>query len=269
MVTGSNVIAIGRVVCGVCTFALSACTAAPAIPHTLGGGGVPTTAGEDASAAMTGPHNFDWLLSGDKTIAPQQVFSTPLGVWLHFAAGRTLPAIFGVSANAPQVLLKHRVVAPYVFVQGPWQGLVFRAAHKEARAIQSTANRDPSEQLDLASSSPMARLDQAAETGLIFSVNASDRTVRQTLKRWSDAVGWTFAPEHWAVTVDIPLTAQAELGADYHSAVSALLASTEMSDTPVQPCFYANRVLRVVGAAQQCDTRANPQGAAGRLARAS
>ena len=273
-------------VCSVCTLSLSACAAGPV--SRIDTGLSVAVEREDASAAMTGPHNFDWLLAGDKTIAPQQVFSTPLGIWLHFAAGQTLPAIFGASANAPQVLLKHRLVAPYVFVQGPWQGLVFRAAHREARATQSAAPRnplarqdssapkvpstpqDPSAPLPLAASSPpLARLEPPPQPLPAFNVMASDRTIRQTLKRWSDAVGWTFATEHWAVAVDIPLTAQADMGGDYHAAVSALLASTEMSDTPVQPCFYANRVLRVVGLAQQCDPRVNPQDAAGRFARAS
>jgi len=44
--------------------------------------------------------------------------------------------------------------------------------------------------------------------------------------------------------------------------VRALLAATELSERPVQPCFYANQVLRVVAYTQTCDRSAAPAGAA-------
>ncbi|WP_262393781.1 toxin co-regulated pilus biosynthesis Q family protein, partial [Bordetella pertussis] len=77
-----------------------------------------------------------------------------------------------------------------------------------------------------------------------------DLTLRAVLARWARAAGWTFEAEHWALDVDIPLAGKAELPGDFKTAVRALLAATELSERPAQPCFYANRVLRVVPLAQ-------------------
>jgi len=41
----------------------------------------------------------------------------------------------------------------------------------------------------------------------------------------------------------------------------ALLASTELGDRPLRPCFYSNKVVRVVPYAQVCDRTRNPAGA--------
>jgi hypothetical protein len=73
------------------------------------------------------------------------------------------------------------------------------------------------------------------------------------LTRWAGLSGWRFEPEHWAVDVDIPLSASAKFSDDFVSSVQALLASTELSDRPLQPCFYSNQVLRIVPVAEPCD----------------
>lgn len=55
-----------------------------------------------------GPFNFEWALSGDRSIAPLQVFDNGLQTWLQFAAGTPVPAIFartGIgSESVPQRL---------------------------------------------------------------------------------------------------------------------------------------------------------------------
>ncbi|NLC35367.1 MAG: pilus assembly protein [Alcaligenaceae bacterium] len=89
-----------------------------------------------------------------------------------------------------------------------------------------------------------------------YAVSPADHTIRQALGRWASAAGWTFSAEHWAVDVDIPLVGEASFETDFKSAVRELLAATEMGDRPLQPCFYSNRVLRVVPYAQPCDRRA-------------
>ena len=89
-----------------------------------------------------------------------------------------------------------------------------------------------------------------------------DVTLRAVLVRWADMAGWTFQPQHWAVDVDIPLSASAEFSGDFKSAVRGLLGATELADRPLQPCFYGNRVLRVVPLAQSCSRAAASQGAA-------
>jgi hypothetical protein len=86
-----------------------------------------------------------------------------------------------------------------------------------------------------------------------YAVTATDVNLRQTLARWSGLSGWRFQAEHWAVDVDIPLTATANFSDDFVGSVRALIEATELSDRPLQPCFYANQVLRVVPLAEACD----------------
>lgn len=95
-----------------------------------------------------------------------------------------------------------------------------------------------------------------------FRAAPPDATLRAVLARWADAAGWTFQPQHWAVDVDIPLAASADFPGDFKSAVRGLLASTELADKPLQPCFYGNRVLRVVPLAQSCTRSIATPGAA-------
>ena len=88
---------------------------------------------------------------------------------------------------------------------------------------------------------------------IAFAVTPEDQNLRQALMRWSGISGWRFQPEHWAVDVDIPLSAGASFSDDFISSVQALLLSTELSDRPLQPCFYTNQVLRVVPSSEPCD----------------
>ncbi|MEN5157999.1 TcpQ domain-containing protein [Achromobacter spanius] len=103
---------------------------------------------------------------------------------------------------------------------------------------------------------------QAAPQAAPFRAAPPDATLRAVLARWADTAGWTFHPQHWAVDVDIPLAATAEFPGDFKTAVRGLLGATELADRPLQPCFYGNRVLRVVPLAQSCSRVATPKGAA-------
>ncbi|SAI57421.1 lipoprotein [Bordetella ansorpii] len=93
-----------------------------------------------------------------------------------------------------------------------------------------------------------------------FHAGPPDATLRAVLSKWAGSAGWTFQSQHWAVSVDIPLAGSAEFGTDFKQAVRALLGATELTDRPVQPCFYTNRVLRVVPYTQACDPSAAPIG---------
>jgi hypothetical protein len=89
-----------------------------------------------------------------------------------------------------------------------------------------------------------------------FEVTTGDRSVREVLARWARTAGWTHEPIHWALDRDHPIqgAAGAELfGGDFRSATRKLLASTELTDRPVQPCFYLNKVVRVIPRAELCD----------------
>lgn len=86
-----------------------------------------------------------------------------------------------------------------------------------------------------------------------WTVSPQDKTIREALKNWTLRAGWTFEPEYWTLPMDIPVTASATFSGDFKSAVRQLIAATELSDTPSQPCFYQNRVVRVVPINQVCD----------------
>lgn len=90
----------------------------------------------------------------------------------------------------------------------------------------------------------------------LYRVSPDDGNIRTALARWARSAGWTFEAEHWAVEVDIPIAGSAEFDLQFDEAVQELLASTELSERPLQPCFYANKVLRVVSYAQSCDPTA-------------
>ncbi|MGS1006215.1 TcpQ domain-containing protein [Achromobacter anxifer] len=102
----------------------------------------------------------------------------------------------------------------------------------------------------------------AAAAQPVYRAAPPDATLRAVLARWADLAGWTFQPQHWAVDVDIPLSATAEFNGDFKSAVRELLGATELAEMPLQPCFYGNRVLRVVPLAQSCTRMAAAKGAA-------
>lgn len=86
-----------------------------------------------------------------------------------------------------------------------------------------------------------------------FEATPADGNIRRALGRWARVAGWAFESEHWAVDVDIPLAGSAAFGDEFVPAVRGLLAATELGDRPLQPCFYANQVLRVIPLAQRCD----------------
>lgn len=89
-----------------------------------------------------------------------------------------------------------------------------------------------------------------------FTISRSDKTIREALVTWSSRAGWTHDAEHWTVPFDLPVLSSADLGTDFKSAVRALLASTDLTNMPLQPCFYSNKVLRVVPKAELCDRMA-------------
>jgi hypothetical protein len=108
--------------------------------------------------------------------------------------------------------------------------------------------------LPYASSSQTQPVQSVSQTPQpFFAVSQTDLHLRQALTRWAGLSGWRFEPEHWAVDIDIPLSASARFSEDFVSSVQALLASTELSDRPLQPCFYSNQVLRIVPVAEPCD----------------
>jgi len=253
-------------------------------------------------------YDFGYRLSGDRRVAPIQVFDDARQTWLQFQPGQTLPAIFVVDAAAASGLRLAQYVqqGPYLVLNGTAPALVLRIGAISARAdyagsvprvgiaeaaaapsqwvsdvtvasvvapspapASAAAGRpasQPSGATVVRASSagrlaaPQApALAPAAASALEFDVSPADRSMRVALGRWAREAGWTFQPEHWAVDVDIPLAGAAAFGVDFRHAVRALLAATELAETPLQPCFYSNRVLRVVPLSQACDRTAAPR----------
>ncbi|MBV6271581.1 TcpQ domain-containing protein [Alcaligenaceae bacterium CGII-47] len=232
--------------------------------------------------------SFDWELSGDPQIAPVQVFDDGRRTWLQFAVDQVPPALFRRTQHG-DVLLKVSREGAYLVIDEVWPHLLVRGGHLIAhvrRATTPVAQGPDLSVLTVAAVAeeaiatplllsvpqieaapehleplavPIPRIESRLAPGISeFSVSPEDGNLRQALVRWSKIAGWTFGPEHWAVDVDIPLTGTALFGEAFKPAVRDLLAATELGDRPLQPCFYANQVLRIVAFAQRCDRSRSP-----------
>jgi len=103
---------------------------------------------------------------------------------------------------------------------------------------------------------PPISITAAAPAQAGFAVSPADRSIREALSRWARAAGWVHEHAHWAVDKDFPVASGAGpeiFGPDFKGAVRVLLSSTELTDRPVQPCFYTNNVVRVIPRAELCD----------------
>ena len=209
-----------------------------------------------------GALDFAWKLSGDRAVAPLQVFSDASHTWLQWLPNQTLPAIFGVDDGTEQ-LAPYEREGPYTKLEGRWSALVFRGATLQARArrSQATSNKQIAQPKIVNSPAPAgvteparAQLSQTSQP--FYAITSADKNLRQALARWSGLSGWRFQAEHWAVDVDIPLTATANFSDDFIGSVRALVEATELSERPLQPCFYTNQVLRIVPINEACDRTA-------------
>ncbi len=275
--------------------------------------------GKAQAAAPVSHYSFAWRLSGDRPVAPLQVFDNGRQTWLQFAPRQAWPAVFEHAASGDRPLIYKRE-GPYMVLGGVWPKLVLRGgrlqslverlpdqtppspaaalhesvaavskpiepASSPVAAIQLKASAQPLSKPSTAAVAPLVPLpaeksapsanglasaltaasfepagakgpDQPIRQPQVYAVSPADLNLRSALARWARASGWTFEPEHWAVNADIPISGSAVFGPDFKRAVQELVASTELADRPLQPCFYSNRVLRIVPYAQQCDRTA-------------
>lgn len=101
--------------------------------------------------------------------------------------------------------------------------------------------------------SPVADPSPLATPMAIQYILKPPENVRSALERWAAQADWIFGAQHYGVTVDYAVVATTdEIPGDFKAAVRMLLDSTELTDTPAQPCFYSNRVLRVVPKHELC-----------------
>src|SRR5690606_3439003 len=85
--------------------------------------------------AHAAAYDFAYRLSGDKRVAPIQVFDDGNTTWLQFQPGQTLPAIFVTQRNAPdETLAAYERQGPYILLPGTVSALVLRIGGISARA---------------------------------------------------------------------------------------------------------------------------------------
>ena len=223
--------------------------------------------------------------AGDSGGPALQVISDSRQTWLQWTPGQSLPAILASGPGGEHVLAYTRQ-EPYTVIDGHWPELVFRAGSRQAKARkrglaaqhQSAVPGQPQaasvateaaasharglETPRAAQAAAAAPAEPTMPARNVYSVTPDDGHLRQALSRWTGLSGWRFQTEHWAVDVDVPISAGAAFGDDFVEAVQQLVATTELSDRPLQPCFYSNQVLRVVAANEPCDRTTAPGGPA-------
>ena len=236
-----------------------------------------------SNLAAAGPLDFNWTLTGERQVGPLQVFSDGMRTWMQWRPTQAMPAVLAMRDGGHAVVDYVRQ-EPYTVIEGVYPSLMFRAGHYWATATRSelaTPSSGSPSHPDIAPTSPSvvnasrsslsqssanqtnlrilnASRDQHHDRQLpkaqvAFSVSRVDQHLRQALGRWANLSGWRFDPEHWSVDVDIPVSAEASFSDDFIESVQALVSSTELSDRPLQPCFYTNQVLRVIPLAEACD----------------
>lgn len=105
------------------------------------------------------------------------------------------------------------------------------------------------EQVVDAKSSPSSA---SAQQPSVFASLTSDKSLKQLIQRWAHDAAWVFNDEHWAVSVEIPLSGPFTQQGNFPDVVQQVLLSTQLSDYPLRPCFYSNNVLRVIPFEESC-----------------
>ncbi|WP_059414551.1 toxin co-regulated pilus biosynthesis Q family protein [Cupriavidus basilensis] len=98
---------------------------------------------------------------------------------------------------------------------------------------------------------PIATVPSEPAAPTSWVVSPGDGTFRQVIEGWAPRAGWTLAP--WELDSDVPVEGADSFDGDFKAAVRHLLASTELTDFALQPCFYSNKRVRVVKATTKCD----------------
>ncbi|HWL30439.1 MAG TPA: TcpQ domain-containing protein [Burkholderiaceae bacterium] len=105
---------------------LSACADLPAWPW-------PAQPARPEAELPGSRYSFAWRLSGDRAVAPLQVFDNGKQTWLQFAPGQPVPALFRHD-DTGDLPLPYTREGPYVVLAGVWPRLVLRGGHLRSMA---------------------------------------------------------------------------------------------------------------------------------------
>lgn len=117
--------------------------------------------------------------------------------------------------------------------------------------VVATASGSPS--FSAVETAPLIPTPTASAVLLGYDVSPTDHSLRAALVRWARQAGWAFEPGFWVLPRDLPIMAAGHFGTDFKAAVQALLHTSDSTDMPAKPCFYSNRVLRVVMRSEACN----------------
>lgn len=199
----------------------------------------------------------DGALAVDARFKPERVIGAGLASGSEADAGSKAARAIGAGSPSGAAIDAGSKSEPAILAasrSGAASGTVLRQTADSAEVATSSSRAGASAGI---AASPAAPPQPASQP--VYRAAPPDATLRAVLARWAGLAGWTFQLQHWAVDVDIPLSATAEFSGDFKAAVRGLLGATELAEKPLQPCFYGNRVLRVVPLAQSC-MRAPPSG---------
>lgn len=120
-----------------------------------------------------------------------------------------------------------------------------------AAAAKPPANAGaPAAARPVAATAAVALPPLTSSTVATWHVQVQDENLRLLIDRWSQTIGWTSV---WDVDRDIPIDRGAKPVGDFKTAVRYVLASTELGDVQLKPCFYSNNVIRVVRKTTKCN----------------
>lgn len=77
----------------------------------------------------------------------------------------------------------------------------------------------------------------------VYRVLKSDKTLSETLARWSREAGWQLS---WEAHKDFAITLEATFTGSFKDAITNVVDGLAASDAPVQAIFYKNKVVRIV-----------------------
>ena len=139
-----------------------------------------------------GKLDFGWRLSGDRSVAPLQIFSDATRIWLQWGSQQTLPALIGLDEHGERVL-PYRLQGPYAVIDGRWTQLQFRAGSLLARARRVA---EPRAGGAVTTPPPQPSERTPVSLSVVYAVTPKDLHLRQALGRWASIADWRFQPDH-------------------------------------------------------------------------